>query len=129
MHERGERLDRPRVRPVHVVEADDQRGVGRDPLEMVAQLAMELVAVGPAVREPALQRLAPQRVRQVGLVLRRPGGEHAAPLGLLHQVPEQPRLADSGLSFEHQHAALAGPQRGQRAGDRLAFPLAPHQLP
>ena len=113
---------------MHVVEAEHERRVGRDPLEPVAQLAMEPMAIGRARADLASQGLGPERVGQVGLVFRGARGEHYAPLGLLDEVLEQPRLADARLSLDHQHPAGAAVQRGQRARDRLALSRATDQL-
>ena len=91
------------IGPVDVVEADDEVVERRKPLEQVAQRAMRAMAVGDRgaearqplrVRQPepldaalaqlgqvAVERVGPQRVGQVGLVLRRARREHRAPRG------------------------------------------------
>ena len=53
-HERGERVQRRRVGPLHVVDPDDQRPGRREPLEQVAQRAVRAVPVaGRGRRVPA----------------------------------------------------------------------------
>ena len=132
-----------------VVEADDQWARRGQPLEQVAERAVGAVAVGARplanaqrrqhadqrvlVREPearhaslahrgqvAVERLGPERVGQVGLVLRRARLDHRAALGRRH-VPQQPRLADARLALEHEQPGRTATQRGERGVDRLAL--------
>jgi hypothetical protein len=107
--ERGEHVERSRVRPVDIVEADHERPHRREPLEQVTQGAVDAVAIAgqrPAaehgqdagqrggvgqaeacqppfsgVREVPVERLRPQRVGQVRLVLGGARRERRAALG------------------------------------------------
>jgi hypothetical protein len=111
VRERRERVDRGRVGPVDIVQAQHQRAGGGEPLQQIAQRAMSAVAVArrglarewgqrrqrrgerAGVRQPEpaqpplaelsqviIECLRPERVGQVGLVLRGPRGEHRAAL-------------------------------------------------
>jgi hypothetical protein len=117
-HQRGERVERRRVGPVDVVEAEHERGQA---LERVAQRRVHRMPI-PVDGVPA-DRVPPQRVREVGLVLRRPPPAHrdAARLRALRQMGQQGRLADSRLALEHDDARSPDRQRVQRAGERLAL--------
>jgi hypothetical protein len=65
----------------------------------------------------AVERLGEQRVREVGLVLRRARGEHRRVAGRGGEVREQARLADPRLALDRHHAA----PRPQRRLDRRAL--------
>jgi hypothetical protein len=72
--------------------------------------------------EMAVQRVRPQRVREVRLELRGAAVEHrAAPsAGARPEVLEQPRLADAGLALDDDDARSRR-QRVECALDRLAL--------
>ena len=157
VHERGQRVERAGIRPVEVVEPEHQRARGGEPLEQVAEGAVQAVAVGAAVRtaergqdrrqrgrvfdpQPCAaavvelsqvrgERLGPDRVRQIVLELRRRGAEHQGVRRRpLGQLGKQPRLADPRLSLDGDHQA-AGPGREprERIVQRLALSCAADQ--
>jgi hypothetical protein len=138
---------------VHVVHPHDQRTDRGEPLEHVAQRPVRAVPIArrrgggtgqrgqqrrersgigqahardpalPEVGQMAIQRLRPERVRQVALELRRARAEHGGPFRRRAggEVVEQPGLADPRLAFDRDDGARPGRQRPQRAGDRLAL--------
>ena len=149
-HQRGQRVDRRAVRPLHVVEPEHERAGARQPLEEVAQRPVHAVAVGrsalaeqrkrlrigeaeprePPVVEPAqvrIDRLGPHRIRQVLLELRGRRAEHEAVVRRRAQLGEQPRLSDARLARDRHDAAGAGPQAGERAVERLDLARAADQ--
>ena len=149
--EGGDRVGRRGVGPVDVVQADDERPRRREPLEEIAERAVDPVAVrghrGRAergqqrreragVREPEpcdpalagrgemrVQRLAEHAVRQVGLVLGRARRQHRGAVRRRErrELGQQPRLPDPGLALDRQHAARALPRRRHRGGERRAL--------
>lgn len=85
-----------------------------------------------ALAQPAqvpIDRIAPQRVSQVALELRRARTEHHATFARrdLCQLEQQPRLADPRLPFDHQNPAGRATRRRQRSGEFLALTRTPHQ--
>ena len=99
-----------------VVEHEHERPDGRAAREGVAERAVGPVAVG-AARGPGAryvaERLAEERVREVGLELRRARREHggARRARLLGEVRQQARLADARLAAQHDEPAGAARQR------------------
>jgi hypothetical protein len=155
VHERGQRVERRRVRPVHVVEAEHERPGGREALEEVAQRAVHAVAVHRGrlgaerrergrerarvaqaqaadrplaqLSEPPVERLREQGEGQVGLELGGSALEHGAARrpGARRQEREQARFADPRLALK-EHDAVRG---GERVRDRRPLGSAPDQLP
>ena len=137
-HERGQRVDGAGVRPVDVVEPQHERPRAGEPLEQVAQGAVERVAVGRAgdavergergqrrrqrarlgeaeQRQPAVAQLAQVRVQRLG------------PDGVRQVVLELRRRR-----AEHQAAGRRGALRQLGQQPRLADPrlaVDGHQLP
>ena len=155
--ERDERLDRRGVGPVEVVEAQDERAGGREPLEQIAQGAVRPVAVGggrlgrergqggerarqrsgirqaEAVEPPAgqvpVQRLGEDGVRQVALEGGGPRLEDGAAGGgrLAGEMREQAGLADPGFALDEHDAPGSRDEGGQRPREQLALARAAHQ--
>jgi hypothetical protein len=120
-----DQVERGRVRPVQILEHDDDgraaaqlledrgedRPRRRGAVEMVAQLRTGLL--GDVVHGPERPRgvqgiaRAPQRAGQRG------AGPHAAP------VVDERGLADAGLAVHQRDAPLAGRGLAERGGERL----------
>ena len=138
-HERGKRIDRCRIGPVHVVEAEDQPAPGREPLQQLAQRPVHAVAIGQHAGIGEVEPIGPvqlvseclgeERVGQVGLELRRTRREHGGPLRArnLRQVREQSRLADSRLALEQDGPAGPRAELVERARERVALRGTPDQ--
>ena len=130
-HQRRQRVDRRRIGPLQIVHADDQRARGGKPFEQVAEGSVGLVPVAMLGLELALavQSVGPQRVREIGLELRRARAEHRVAIRrrARRQVGEQPRLADPRLALHGHDPARARGQILQHGGDRLALAGPPDQ--
>jgi hypothetical protein len=96
-----------------------RRERGEDLGQLLLQLGRELGAesLRGGVR---VERVGPDREREVALELRGGAGEHeaAAPLRPPAQLGQQPRLADPRLALDRHAAGHAGRQRVERVVDR-----------
>jgi hypothetical protein len=136
---------------VDVVEADDERARGGDPVQEVAQGAVRAVAVGRGrrdlgaqrgqqrrqgirigeaqprqpplaeLRQMSVERLGPECVRQIALELRRARPHHLAAVRRRGEVREEPRLADAGLALDGDDSAGPHAEGFERVGDRVAL--------
>ena len=142
---------------MEVVEAQDERAGGRQPLEQIAQGAVGPVAVGggrlgrergqggerarerggirqaepvePPAGQVPVQRLGEDGVRQVALERGRPRLEDGAPGAgrLAGEMGEQARLADPGLAVDEHDAPGSRDERAQRPREQLALARTAHQ--
>ena len=155
-HEGRGRVDGSRIGPVHVVQPDDQGSRGGEPFEQVAQRSVGSMpiawchadvpqrgqhaasAAGSAephprdamraeVREVAVERLRPQRVREIVLELRRARAEHgrAVRRSACGEMVEQPRLADPRLPLDRDDR----PWQGSAAARRRSLRALRHGRP